>query len=149
MRAAGAHAEGIRLRGVIVVLWRWAADQRSVGVERDHLDRVRGSILVRRGKGGYRREVGMDQWAWDQLDPWLQLRARLPVGALSCVLRGQTRGGPCSSAGIRSQLHAVAQTAGVRRRFAPHHYADTLVMPMSLPLESVCPAQRVVGTWGR
>jgi hypothetical protein len=24
----------------------------------------------------------MDRWAWEQLDPWLQLRAGLPVGAL-------------------------------------------------------------------
>jgi integrase len=35
------------------------------------LDRSRGAVLVRRGKGGKRREVGMDRWAWDQLQPWL------------------------------------------------------------------------------
>jgi hypothetical protein len=33
----------------------------------------RGAVLVRRGKGGKRREVGMDRWAWEQLDPY-QLR---------------------------------------------------------------------------
>ena len=32
----------------------------------------RGSLLVRRGKGGRPREVGMDDWAWEQLGPWLQ-----------------------------------------------------------------------------
>ena len=31
------------------------------------LDARRGSLLVRRGKGGRRREVGMDDWAWEQL----------------------------------------------------------------------------------
>ena len=32
----------------------------------------------------------MDRWAWEQLDPWLELRRTLPVGALFCVLRGPT-----------------------------------------------------------
>ena len=63
----------------------------------------------------------MDRWGWDQLDPWLELRASLPVGALFCVLRGPTRGRPCGPAGIRAELHRVAAAAGVRRRFAPHH----------------------------
>lgn len=30
----------------------------------------------------------MDRWAWEQLEPWLTIRAGLPVGALFCVLRG-------------------------------------------------------------
>src|SRR5205823_865209 len=82
------------------------------------LDRVRGAIQVRHGKGGRRREVGMDRWAWEQLDPWLYLRAGLPIGTLFCVLRGPTRGRPCSAAGVRVQLRNAAVTAGVRRRLA-------------------------------
>jgi hypothetical protein len=62
----------------------------------------------------------MDRWAWAHLEPWLKLRRELPVGR-SCVLRGPTRGRPCASAGIRAQLYRAAATAGVRRRFAPHH----------------------------
>jgi site-specific recombinase XerC len=58
------------------------------------LDRPRGAVTVRRGKGGKRREVGMDRCAWDALDPWLKIRATLPVGPLFCVLRGPTRGRP-------------------------------------------------------
>ena len=52
------------------------------------LDARRGSLLVRRGKGGRRREVGMDDWAWEQLEPWLQARVQLPVGPLFCVVDG-------------------------------------------------------------
>jgi hypothetical protein len=48
---------------------------------------------VRRGKGGRRREVGMDDWAWEQLEPWLQARVKLPVGPLFCVVNGATPGG--------------------------------------------------------
>ncbi len=121
MRAAGEGPEAIRLRGLIIVL-RHAGLRISeaLALAETDLDRQRGAVLVRAGKGGRRREVGMDRWAWEQLDPWLELRRTLPVGALSCVLRGPTRGRPCSPAGIRAELHRTALTAGVRRRFAPH-----------------------------
>jgi len=49
-------------------------------------------VLVRRGKGGKRREVGMDRWAWEQLGPWLEIRRELPSGALLCVIHGPTAG---------------------------------------------------------
>jgi hypothetical protein len=61
----------------------------------------------------------MDRWAWEQIGPWLTLRACLPVGALFCVL-GPNRGRPGSAAGIRVQLRNPAIRAGVRRRFARH-----------------------------
>jgi len=40
------------------------------------------------------------------------LRATIPVGSLFCVLRGPTRGRPCSAAGIRVQLHTAAHAGG-------------------------------------
>ena len=49
------------------------------------LDANRCSVLVQRGKGGHRREVGMDMWAFNALRPWLTERAKLPVGALSAI----------------------------------------------------------------
>jgi site-specific recombinase XerC len=52
------------------------------------LDGRRGSVLVRRGKGGRRRQVAMDDWAWEHIEPWLKLRAELPVGPLFCVVSG-------------------------------------------------------------
>jgi hypothetical protein len=39
-------------------------------------------MLVRHGKGDKRREVGMDDWGFEQLRPWLTHRATMPVGAL-------------------------------------------------------------------
>ena len=121
MRAAGDRPDGLRLRGVIAVLWRAGLRiSEALALAESDLDRTRGAVLVRRGKGGKRREVGMDRWAWDQLEPWLQVRAGLPVGALFCVLRGSTSGRPCSAAGIRTLLRNTARAAGVRQRFAPH-----------------------------
>jgi len=55
---------------LIVVLWR--AGLRiceALALTEADLDPRRGSLLVRRGKGGRRREVGMDDWAWEQLAP--------------------------------------------------------------------------------
>lgn len=103
MRAAGDHTDGVRLRGLIVVLWRAGLPiSEALALADSDLDPARGAILLRQGKGGKRRKVGMGRWAWDQLDPWLQVRVSLPVGALFCVLRGPTRGQPCSPAAIRS-----------------------------------------------
>src|SRR5450432_3979622 len=121
MRSVGDRADGHRLRALIVLLWRAGLRiSEALALQESDLDRSRGAVLVRRGKGGKRREVGMDRWAWEQLAPWLTLRSTLPVGALFCVLRGPTRGRPWASAGVRVQLHDAARRAGVRRRFAPH-----------------------------
>jgi site-specific recombinase XerD len=121
MAAAGDSPEGIRLRGVIVVLWRAGLrTTEALSLAETDLDQDRGALVVRHGKGDKRREVGMDRWGWTHLVLWLELRRTLPVGALFCVLRGPTRGRPCAPAGIRGQLHRTAQAAGVRRRFAPH-----------------------------
>jgi site-specific recombinase XerD len=62
----------------------------------------------------------MDGWGWEQLRPWLEIRASLPLGPLFCVISGPTCGRPWSSSQVRMKLHATALKAGVRRRFAPH-----------------------------
>src|SRR6202011_6126594 len=62
MRAAGDSPEGVRLRGVIVVLWRAGLRiSEALALTESGLDRVRGAVAVRQGKGGKRREVGMDR----------------------------------------------------------------------------------------
>jgi integrase len=79
MRAAGDGAHGGRPRGLIVILWRAGLRiQEALALTEGDLDLRRGSLLVRRGKGGRRREVGMDGWGWEQLQPWLGVRRELP-----------------------------------------------------------------------
>ena len=72
----------------------------------------------------------MDRWAWGQLTSYLEIRAALPVGALFCVIHGPTAGRRWEASAARKQLRRTAEAAGVRRRFAPHHYADLLVIPI-------------------
>jgi integrase len=89
-----------RTRALIVVLWRAGLRiSEALALAESDLDRERGAILVRRGKGGKRREVGMDRWAWEQIDPWLRLRVSPRVGALLCVVNGPTQGRPWSAPG--------------------------------------------------
>jgi site-specific recombinase XerD len=132
MGQAGPGIHGARLRGLIVVLWR-AGLRISEGLclaERD-LDPARGALLVRNGKGGKRCEVGMDEWGWEQLRPWLDLSARMPIGALFCVVNGPTCGRPWSGPAARTQLRRLALDAGVRRRFAPHQLRHAHAVEMA------------------
>jgi hypothetical protein len=146
MSAAGDSPDGIRLRAVIIILWRAGLRiSEALSLNETDLDPDRGSLLVRHGKGDKRREVGMDRWAWTQLEPWLQLRRELPVGRLICVLRGPTQGRACAPAGIRAQLHHVAAVAGVRRRFAPHQLRHAHAVEMSREGISLIVIQRQLG----
>ena len=109
------------------------------------LDARRGSLLVRRGKGGRRREVGMDDWVWEQLAPWLDARVVLPVGPLFCVVNGPTRGRPWAAAAARTELRTVAREAGVRRRFAPHRLRHAHAVEMARKGVPLLVIQRQLG----
>jgi site-specific recombinase XerD len=76
MRQTPADGHGLRLRALIVVLWRGGLRiQEALSLIESDLDPRRGSILVRAGKGNKRREVGLDTWAWsDHVAPWLARR---------------------------------------------------------------------------
>ena len=78
MRQTGEDRHAARLRALIVVLWRGGlrVKEALALTERD-LDARRGSLLVRNGKGGRRREIGMDAWGFEQLQPWLTARLEL------------------------------------------------------------------------
>ena len=106
---------------LIVILWRAGLRiGEALDLAETDLDAARGAVMVRRGKGGRRREVGMDRWAWSHLEPWIAVRRHLPVGALFCVIRGATVGRRWESSSARKQLARTAANAGVRRRLAPH-----------------------------
>jgi site-specific recombinase XerD len=132
MRTVHDRADGHRLRALIVLLWRSGLQiGEALALQESDLDRARGAILIRRGKGGKRREVGMDRWAWDQLDLWLQIRRDLPIGALLCVIHGPTAGRHWEASAARKQLHHAATAAGVRRRFAPHQLRHAHAVEMA------------------
>jgi site-specific recombinase XerD len=62
----------------------------------------------------------MDDWGFEQLEPWLEARRSMPVGPLFCIIKGRTRGRAWQASAARAALRWRAARAGVRRRFAPH-----------------------------
>jgi site-specific recombinase XerD len=132
MRRAGDSVSGDRIRGLIVILWRAGLRiQEALDLHERDLDPRRGALLIRQGKGGRRREAGMDDWGWEHLNHWINRRLELPVGPLFCIVDGPTRGRPWPQAGVRSQLRRLAAEAGVRRRFAPHQLRHAHAVEMA------------------
>ena len=133
MRAAGDAVHGDRLRGLIVVLWRAGLRiSEALALAEADLDARRGSLLVRRGKGGQRREVGMDDWGWEQLRRGCTAAAR--AAGRAAVLRHQ-RPHARPAVGRRGRslrsCAALAREAGVRRRFAPHQLRHAHAVEMA------------------
>jgi integrase len=146
MRHAGTGIYADRLRALIVVLWRAGLRiHEALALGEADLDPRRGSVLVRRGKGRRRREVGMDDWAWEQLEPWLTIRVDLPVGPLLCIATGPTQGRAWSPGAARTELRQAAVRAGVRRRFAPHQLRHAHAVEMAREGVPLIDIQRQLG----
>jgi integrase len=121
MRQAGHDRHGLRIRALIAVLWRGGLRiSEALALNETDVDEQRGSLLIRHGKGDKRREAGMDQFGFEQLDAWLAHRVLLPPGPLFCVIDGSTRRRRWAATAARNELRELAAEAGVRRRFAPH-----------------------------
>lgn len=108
MRAAGEATYGLRTRALVVVLWRAGVRiSEALALAESDLDRSRGSVLVRHGKGGKRRQVGMHRWAWDRSTRGCAPACRFPSArccASSTPHPGTavvTRGRPCHLAPLR------------------------------------------------
>jgi integrase len=113
MRHTSSDRHGHRLRGMIVVLWRAGLRvQEALALTEHGLDRRGGSVLVRRGKGGRRRAVGMDDWGWEQLRPWLTARA---AARRAAVLRHRWPH-PRARVGGRGGAHRVPPGRGTGGR---------------------------------
>ena len=114
------------------MLWRAGLRiQEALDLAEGDLDPRRGALLVRNGKNGRRREVGMDEWGWEHLALWSSRRLELPPGPLFCIIDGPTCGRPWPQTGVRSQLRRFAVQAGVRRRFAPHQLRHAHAVEMA------------------
>jgi len=123
MRHASDDPHGFRLRAMIMMLWRGGFRiQEALALSEHDLDPQRGSALVRRGKGGHRREVGMDGWGWENLRAW-RVRAPRALGGPT-VLRDRRPDARSPLQGIDieeiiSTVHArrapmMSATAGLR-----------------------------------
>lgn len=77
MRCAGDTAYGLRARTLVVLLWRAGLRvSEALALAESDLDVATGGVLVRRGKGGKRRQVGMDRWDGSRYSPGLTIVSR-------------------------------------------------------------------------
>ena len=84
MRQARDDRHGRRRNALIVVLWRAGLRiMDGLSLTETDLNHERGSITVRKGKGGTRREVGMDAWAWNMLRAGWRIAWSCPLGPCS------------------------------------------------------------------
>ena len=113
MRACGSRPEGVRLRAVIVVLWRAGlrisealalSETRSGPPSRRCAGPAREGRQASRGRDG---PLGLGA-----ARPMARAPCRAASRRLFCVVRGPTRGRPCGPAGIRAELHRAATAAG-------------------------------------
>src|SRR4051794_11409648 len=153
MHAAGDGVHGRRLRALIVILWRAGLRiQEALDLPEGDLDQRRGSLIVRRGKRGRRRDVGMNDWGWQEPQPWLELRIELPIGPLFCVISGATRGRPwgdrrCPRATSPRQgrgrrapaLRTTSTPARPRRRDSPEGVPLIVIQASSATATSASP----------
>ena len=114
MRQTPPDRHGLRVRALIVVLWRGGLRiQEALSLIESDLDPRRGSILIRRGKGNRRREVGMRAWAWSIIS----LRGSLPVSSCRSV-RCSASSTDRRAAGRGQRPPRAASCAGTRSRRA-------------------------------
>ena len=131
MRTAGDGRHRCRLRGLIVVLWRAGLRiHEALALSQSDLDHRRGALLVRRGNGGRRREVGTDEWAREHLQPWIDLRLELPIGPLLCVIKDRHEGDMVSG---RRACRAARHGRDRRRSpaLAPHQLRHAHAVEMA------------------
>ena len=113
----------LRCRALIVILWRTGLriNEALALEERDLLWDER-LVVVRRGKGGRPRKVGMDDWGWSELAAWMSVRKTMPFGPVLCVVSGTTKGMNWHDSSARLELAAAGKRAGLRRRCNAHSF---------------------------
>jgi site-specific recombinase XerD len=116
MRAANDDRHGWRLRALIVVLWRGGLRvQEALALGAHDLDASTAHCSWRNGKGGRRRETGMDAWGWEQLRPWLAARVEL----LSARCSASSTARPAGAVVKRERARRVSPARRPRRDTAP------------------------------
>jgi integrase len=101
---------------MIVVLWRAGLRiHEALALAETDLEERRGAMLVRHSKGDRRREIGMDDWGWEQLRPWVISTSH--DARRDALLRGR---GSFSRAAVDGERRSLSAAAARRRgRRAP------------------------------
>ena len=123
MRLAGHDRHGLRLGGLIAVLWRGGLRiSEALALTETDIDTTRGS-LIRHGTGDKRREAGIDQFGFEQLAAWLTHASGCPSArcSASATARAAAAAGrrPPLALSCASSPRSRVSAAGSHRISAP------------------------------
>ena len=132
MRAAGDGPEAMRLRGLIIVLWRAGLRiSEALALAETDLDRPRGAVLVRAGKAVAGGRSGWTDGRGSSSTPGSSCAGPCRSARSSAFCAARPAGGHAPRPRSAAQLHRTAVAAGVRRRFAPHQLRHAHAVEMS------------------
>jgi integrase len=136
-----------RLRAFVMLAWRAGLRcSEALALHEADLNPTTGEVFVRRGKGGKARTVGLDDWLWPVLEPWMGIRHELPPGPLLCVIEGRSKGiAPWCGSSVRDKMAQLAKAAGVRKRCAPHQLRHAVTVEMVMDGQNIVVIQRMLG----
>jgi integrase len=111
--------QDLRLAALIAVLWRGGLGlTEALNLVVDDCDSESGFITVRTWRYAARRKAAMDQWGFERLERWKDVRCELPDGPLFCILRGPTVGQDWRPVGARAEVRRLGKESGIVR-FTP------------------------------
>lgn len=142
-------ATGLRNRGWIALSYRTGLRiSESLALLPGDIDHEHHTVLVRRGKGGKMRRVGIDDGALLHIERWEHRRAKLGVGPhqpLFCTIAKPVTGGPLKSPYIRVMLKRLALEAGITKRVHPHGFRHTMTVELDRERTPLSLIQRQLG----
>jgi site-specific recombinase XerD len=121
------YPTGKRNRALLALLWRSGLRiSEALALRPSDVNRRRGSILVRHGKGDKSRTVGIDPDALALLEPWLAVRPNVRGAPLFCTLKGEA----LDTSYVRHLLPRLAKRAGIDKRVHAHGLRHTLAVEL-------------------
>jgi site-specific recombinase XerD len=122
----------VRSRALILLLWRSGLRvSEALALRPQDIDLKRGTVFVRRGKGGKARTVGLDDFAHDALALWLERRPAPRRGApLFCQITIKRVGQPLSANYVRHLFKRLARKAGIEKRVHPHALRHSMAVDL-------------------
>lgn len=132
----------IRNRALVAVMWRSGLRvSEALALTPGDLDRARGRVTIRKGKGNRQRTVGIDAGTLALVDAWLAVRPDTGRGApLFVTLRGD----PVSASYVRSMLIRKSRKLGLPQ-LHPHALRHAFTVGLTRDGESMATVQKALG----
>ena len=137
LRYMGRGPCGHRNRALVVLMWRSGLRiAEALALHPKDIDPAGGTVTILSGKGGRRRQVGVDAYTLAVLERWTLARAELGGitgrDPLFCCVDVRTRGKFMYSSYVRDMLKHRAAQAGIEKRVHPHGLRHTMAFELMM-----------------